>query len=65
MSRLLILVNLIAGLFLFFAMSDIVMSWNYFATSGTKLAAFILGIVAMGNAVYLAFRNEGGATRRR
>jgi hypothetical protein len=65
MSRLLILVNLVIGLFLFFAMSDMVASWNYFTTSGTKLAAFILGIVAIGNAVYLACGNRAGAIRHR
>jgi hypothetical protein len=61
MSRFLILVNLIAGVLLFLVVSDMVVSWNHFATTGIKLAAFILGIVAVGNAVYLAT----GLSRRR
>ena len=56
MSRLLILSNLTMGLFLFLVISGMVASLNYFATSGAKLTAFIIGIVAMANAVYLAFR---------
>jgi hypothetical protein len=61
MSRFLISVNLIAGLFLFLVVSDMIVSWSHFATSGTKIAAFVLGIVAVGNAVYLA----AGATRHK
>ena len=61
MSRLLIWVNLIVALFLFFIVSDMVGSWDQFATSGTKVVAFIFGIVAVGNAVYLA----AGPARRK
>ena len=57
MSRLLILSNLTMGLFLFLVISGVAVSLNYFATSGAKLAAFIMGIVAMANAFYLAFRH--------
>jgi len=57
MSRLLVFVNMVVGLLLFFTLSEI-SNWALFNTSGARLLAFILAVVALGNAIYLAFGTE-------
>ena len=52
--RLLGYLNLIMGLFLFFALSGIA-SWDWFPSRESQLIVFILGMLLMGNAVFLAF----------
>jgi len=42
------------GLFLFFALSGIA-SWDWFPSRESQLIVFILGMLLMGNAVFLAF----------
>ena len=46
--------NLIMGLFLFFALAGIE-DWNWFSSRESQWIVFILGIVLVGNGVYLAF----------
>ena len=57
MTRLLSWVNLIMGLLLFFVLSEIV-GWDWFLTPGSKLIVFILSVLLVGNAVFLAFGSE-------
>lgn len=57
MLRLLVFVNMIMGLILFFTLSE-VSTWALFDTSGARLTAFILGVMLLGNAIYLAFGTE-------
>ncbi len=64
MSHLLCWVNIVAGLILFFAMSGI-SSWVIFATPEARIFPFILGILLLGNAVYLAFASEASWLQRR
>jgi len=63
MIQLLSVVNVVAGLILFFAMSSI-SSWVIFATPEAKIFPFLLGILLLGNAVYLALRGEAPWARR-
>jgi len=50
--RLLGYLNLIMGLFLFFALAGIA-DWDWFSSHESQLIVFILGIVLVGNWVYL------------
>ncbi len=52
--RLLGYLNLITGLFLFFALAGIT-DWDWFSSHESQLIVFILGIVLVGNGVLLAF----------
>jgi hypothetical protein len=63
MPQLLSWLNMLAGLILFFAMSGI-SEWVIFATPQAKIFPFVLGIVLLANAVYLALaRSESWARR--
>ena len=53
MSQLLSGLNTVTGLILFFAMSGIT-NWVIFATPSAKVFPFLIGILLLGNAVYLA-----------
>lgn len=53
MPQLLSWLNMLAGLILFFAMSGIA-NWVIFATPQAKVFPFVLGILLLVNAVYLA-----------
>ncbi|MBM4444981.1 MAG: hypothetical protein FJ020_06740 [Chloroflexi bacterium] len=53
MSRLLAWLNTAAGLILFFAMSGIT-QWVIFSTPQAKVFPFLIGILLLVNAVYLA-----------
>lgn len=55
---------MVMGLLLFFTLSEI-SKWNLFDSSGARLIAFILGVMLLGNAVYLAFGGEAGLAGRR
>lgn len=57
MSRLLVFVNMVMGLLLFFTLAEI-SNWALFDTHGARLIAFILGVMLLGNAIYLAFGTE-------
>ena len=63
MTQLLSWLNIAAGLVLFFAMSNIT-EWVIFATPEAKIFPFILGILLLGNGVYLALRGEAPWARR-
>jgi len=55
--------NMMAGLILFFSMSGI-SDWVMFTTPQAKIFPFILGILFLGNAVFLALaRGEFWARR--
>jgi hypothetical protein len=63
MPQLLSWLNMLAGLILFFAMSGI-SNWVIFATPQAKAFPFVLGILLLVNAVYLALaRGEFWAKR--
>jgi len=63
MSQLLSWMNMMAGLILFFSMSGI-SDWVMFTSSEAKIFPFMLGILFLGNAVYLALaRGEFWARR--
>lgn len=63
MPQLLSWLNMLAGLILFFAMSGI-SEWVIFVTPQAKIFPFVLGILLLGNAVYLALaRGESWARR--
>ncbi len=63
MPQLLSWLNMLAGLILFFAMSGI-SNWVIFATPQAKVFPFVLGILLLVNAVYLALgRSEFWARR--
>lgn len=53
MSRLLAWLNTVAGLILFFGMSGIT-QWVIFASPQAKVFPFLIGILLLVNAVYLA-----------
>ena len=53
MSQLLSWMNMMAGLILFFSMSGI-SEWVMFATPQAKIFPFLLGVLLLGNAVFLA-----------
>jgi len=58
------LLNIVCGLLIFFAMSGIT-SWAVFSTPSAKILPFILGILLLGNGVYLALSSGSGLLRRR
>jgi len=63
MPQLLSWLNMLTGLILFFAMSGI-SNWVIFATPQAKVFPFVLGILLLVNAVYLALaRGEFWARR--
>jgi hypothetical protein len=62
MSMLLSWINAVAGLVLFYAMSGIT-GWDIFKDPHDKILPFILGIVLLCNAVYLAV-GKGELARR-
>ena len=62
MSMLLSWINAVAGLVLFYALSDI-SGWKVFQSPHDKILPFILGIVLFLNAVYFAVGKEGLARR--
>ena len=62
MSMLLSWVNAVAGLVLFYAISDI-SSWKVFESPHDKILPFLLGIVLFANAVYFAV-GKGELARR-
>jgi hypothetical protein len=62
MSMLLSWVNAVAGLVLFYSISDI-SGWKIFESPHDKILPFILGIVLFCNAVYLAV-GKGELVRR-
>lgn len=51
----LVLLNIICGLLLFFAMSGMT-SWAIFATPAAKIFPFIIGMLLLGNGVYFGLR---------
>jgi hypothetical protein len=51
----LVLLNIICGLLLFFAMSGMT-SWVLFATPAAKIFPFIVGMLLLGNGVYFGLR---------
>jgi hypothetical protein len=63
MVQLLGFINVVAGLILFFAMSGI-SNWVVFATPEAKIFPFLLGILLLGNAIYLVLRETALAPRR-
>lgn len=63
MTQLLSWMNMMAGLILFFSMSGI-SSWVMFRTDEAKIFPFLVGILLLANAVYLAVsRGEFWARR--
>ena len=62
MVQLLGLINVVSGLILFFAMSGI-SDWVIFATPEAKIFPFLIGILLLGNAVYLALREVAWSPR--
>ena len=63
MSQLLSWMNMMAGLILFFSMSGI-SDWVMFTTPQARIFPFLLGILFLGNAVFLALaRGEFWARR--
>jgi uncharacterized membrane protein YfcA len=63
MSMLLSWINAVAGLVLFYALSDI-SGWKVFQSPHDKILPFILGIVLLFNAVYFAVGKGGELARR-
>ncbi|MDM8001195.1 MAG: hypothetical protein QUS33_14705 [Dehalococcoidia bacterium] len=63
MSQLLSWMNMMAGLILFFSMSGI-SSWVMFSTPQAKIFPFMLGILLLGNAAYLALGRGEFLSRR-
>jgi hypothetical protein len=63
MSQLLSWMNMMAGLILFFSMSGI-STWIIFSTPEAKIFPFLLGILLLGNAVYLVLARGDLLTRR-
>ncbi|MCX5998112.1 MAG: hypothetical protein NTU41_00560 [Chloroflexi bacterium] len=63
MPQLLSWLNMLAGLILFFAMSGIT-DWVIFATPQAKVFPFVLGLLLLGNAVYLALGKGESFARR-
>lgn len=53
MSQLLSWMNMMAGLILFFSMSGI-SEWVMFASPQAKIFPFLVGVLLLGNAVFLA-----------
>ncbi|MCX5998214.1 MAG: hypothetical protein NTU41_01115 [Chloroflexi bacterium] len=63
MSQLMSWLNMLAGLVLFFAMSGIT-DWVIFATPAAKVFPFLIAILLLGNAVYLALGKGESFARR-
>jgi len=63
MAQLLSGLNTVTGLILFFAMSGIT-NWVIFATPQAKVFPFLVGILLLGNAVYLAVAKGEFGVRR-
>ena len=63
MSQLLAWLNTTAGLILFFAMSGIT-QWVIFASPQAKVFPFLIGILLLVNAVYLAVAEVDPQLRR-
>jgi len=55
--------NMMAGLILFFSMSGI-STWIIFSTSEAKIFPFLLGVLLLGDAVYLALARGEFFARR-
>ena len=64
MARLLVGINVIMGLLLFFFLSQIT-SFDHFDTSAARVIVFIVAAMLLWNTVYLAFGSEAGWFRRR
>jgi hypothetical protein len=64
MSQFLSWVNVVAGFILFFAMSGIT-NWVMFSSPEARIFPFLIGILLLANAVYLAFGSEASWVRRR
>jgi hypothetical protein len=56
--------NVVGGMILFFAMSGIT-SWVMFSTPEARIFPFLIGVLLLANAVYLAFGSEASWVRRR
>jgi hypothetical protein len=63
MGQLLSGLNTVTGLILFFAMSGIT-NWVIFANPQAKIFPFLIGILLLGNAVYLALAKVEFGMRR-
>ena len=63
MSQLLSWMNMMAGLILFFSMSGI-SNWIIFSSSEAKIFPFLMGILLLGNAAYLALTRAEFFARR-
>jgi hypothetical protein len=63
MSQMLSWMNMMSGLILFFSMSGI-SSWIVFASPNAKIFPFVLGILLLCNAAYLALAKGEFWTRR-
>ena len=64
MAQFLSWVNIVGGMILFFAMSGIT-SWVMFSSPEARIFPFLIGILLLGNAVYLSFGSEVNWMRRR
>jgi hypothetical protein len=53
MSQLLSWINAVSGMILFFAMSNIT-TWVIFDSPQAKIFPFLIGVLLLGNAVYLS-----------
>ncbi len=63
MSQMLSWMNMMSGLILFFSMSGI-SSWVVFSSPNAKIFPFLLGILLLANAAYLALAKAEFWTRR-
>lgn len=63
MGQLLSGLNTVTGLILFFAMSGIT-NWVIFANPQAKIFPFLIGMLLLGNAVYLALAGREFGMRR-
>ena len=63
MTQLLGWMNVASGLLLFFAMSGI-SSWVIFVTPEAKIFPFLIGILLLGNGIYISLRGELPWARR-
>ena len=63
MSQILSWMNMMSGLILFFSMSGI-SSWIIFSSSNAKIFPFLLGVLLLCNAAYLALAKGEFWTRR-
>ncbi|MCX5990980.1 MAG: hypothetical protein NTZ04_01400 [Chloroflexi bacterium] len=65
MAQVMSWLNMMTGLILFFAMSGISQDWVMFSNPQAKIFPFVLAILLLVNAVYLALaRGEFWARRR-